>query len=370
MPNEREGCRVFRDLLHRHLDDALDLADEATFVGHMAVCARCRGALDQFNSHIQAHRVLASGGRMDAATARALKRALPEEFSALSGRVVRSRARKLGQLKFQVLQVYAQHILNGHAWPPLLDPQALQEAEDASNSLLDNLARYKEDDMIFADGGPVVFNQLRRVLSIPLDQEHEGMDHQLRHIARGLLTARTLNPELDEHVLQLLGMILERLGHYQEAQTMFLSLAELQGPTRYHLRARALNSAARTSLRYLQAFEQARRWLEEAAALYPQRWTIEYNLASLYLWPSNPNRNERLGRAYFLECVRHCHQPEKLEQTVDADETLGSTLRRLMEEEHEIESVHVPRTPLSAHVPSPPPLHSAETSLEPPEVAG
>lgn len=371
MADEREGCRVFRELLHRHLDGKLELADEATFVGHMAVCTRCRGALEQFNSHIQAHRVLASGGRMDLATARALKRALPAEFSSLSSRVVRSRARKLGQLKLQVLQVYAQHLLAGHAWPTLLDPKALQEAEDASNCLLNNLARYKEDDMIFADGGPVVFSELRQVLATPMDPAHEGLDHQLRHIARGLLTARTLNPDLDEHVLQLLGMILEHLGHYAEAQKMFLSLAELPGSTRHHLRARALSSAARTSIRFLQAFDQARRWLEEAAALYPQRWTISYNLASLYLWPSNPQRNERLGNAHFFACVRECNHPEKLEQTILADEVLGPYFRHLLDEEHELASISVPRSPLSAHVsPSLPALHSAETCLEPPEATG
>lgn len=327
MPAEREGCREFRDTLHRYLDENLALVDQATFVGHLAVCPSCRGALLQFSHHIQAHKILAAGGQLDAESAQSLRAAVPLEFSAVSERVVRARARTLGQLKFQILQVYLKHILSEHAWPEVLDEAGLQKAHDASRSLLDNLERYKESSVIFADGGPVDLKDLRAVLDSPIDPDHEGLDPQLLNIARGLLSARTLDPSLDEYVLQLLGAILEQLGFFAEARQMFLTLANVGSKARNHLRSRALSSAARTSIRFLGDFAPALEWLKEANQLYPHRWTIEYNLASWYLWRTNPHRDVKEGARWFRACQKDCPKEETLQNLLLHDPPMQGLCR-------------------------------------------
>ncbi len=334
-----ENCREFRDTLNRYLDQDLELVGQATFVGHLAACARCRSTLLQYSDHIQAHRIMAAGGHLDRESVQALKRVVPSDFAAISDRIVRKRARELGRLKLQILQVYLKHVLSEHAWPRVLGEDELPAARAASRALMENLERFKESSIIFADGGMVDLRSLRDVLEQPLDGEREGIEPQLRHIARGLLSSRTLDPSLDEYVLQLLGVIFERLGYYREARHMFQTLAQVTPHLRPHLRAQALNSAAHTSFRYLGAFDDARRYLEEAARLYPDRWTIEYNLAALYLWPDNPHRDiERAGQ-WWRACRRHLPSWDKLQNLLAHDHVM----RQLLEQEGLIPETGAPQ---------------------------
>lgn len=328
---ESEGCREFRETLHRYLDDDLALVDQATFVGHLSTCSSCRGALLQFSEHIQAHRILAAGGRLDSESKVALRAAVPAEFASISNRVVRSRARTLGRLKLQILQVYLKHILSQHAWGPgVLDSDGLKAAQTASDKLLSNLERFEESSVIFADGGPVDLRQLKGVLDQPSEVARPGYSAQLMHIARGLLAARTLDPTLDDPVLHLLGAILEELGYYPEARQMFLALAELMAEVQPHKRARALSSAARTSLRFLGEYEQALSWLLEADRLFPNRWTIEYNLASWYVWPANPHRALETGRLWLEKCIRDCRKPEQLQNFLRQDTVMAGLFQGML----------------------------------------
>lgn len=322
-----QGCLAFRDTLHRYLDEDLELVDQASFVGHMAVCEQCRSALLQFSEHIQAHRILAAGGRLDSDIIRSLEKQVPPDFSSISKRVIRQRARALGRLKAQILQVYLKNLADEHAWPRLLSQTELNEASTTSEALIGRIEHFKESDVIFADGGPVDVRMLREVLGTPSPAYSGGREAQLWHIARGLLTARALDPGLDEYVLHQLGLILEELGYHREARQMFLTLAELTPQSRAHLRARALNSAARTSLRFLGEFDKARSWLEEADRLFPHRWTIEYNLASLFLWDGCPFRSTQLARQWFDAC-RQDSNPTQLAYLLEHD----ASMRRLCED--------------------------------------
>jgi len=322
------GCDTFRDTLNRSLDGDTELVDEAAFVSHIGGCVPCRRALQHYNRHIQAHRILAAGGRMDAHSVASLSQNLPHEFGFISDRLVRKRAKSLGTLKFRILQVYLKHVLSEHAWPPVLDEAALSEAQAASENLIDNLERYKESDVIFAEGGPVDLSGVRTALEKPLDGSGEGLEPQLQMIARGLLTARTLNPGLDEYILHLLGVILERLGFYAQARDMFLALARRTPDLRDHLRARALNSAGRTAFRHLGAFQQALAYLSEAEALFPGRWTVEYNLASWYVWPTNPERDPARAAPYFEAFAAHIQDVDRFENLLGQD----ITVRLLFEE--------------------------------------
>lgn len=313
-----EGCLAFRDTLHRYLDEDLELVDQASFVGHMAVCEQCRTALLQFAEHIQAHRILAAGGRLDSDIIRSLEKRVPPDFSSISKRVIRQRARSLGRLKAQILQAYLKSLTDEHAWPTLLNQSELNDASTTSEVLIGRIEHFKESDVIFADGGPVDVRMLREVLGTPSPTTSGQREAQLWHIARGLLTARTLDPGLDEYVLHHLGLILEQLGYHLPARQMYLTLAELTPQSRAHLRAKALNSAGRASLRFLGEFDRARGWLEEADRLFPHRWTIEYNLASLFLWEGCPFRSLESARRWFDAC-RQDSNPSQLAYLLEHD---------------------------------------------------
>lgn len=100
---------------------------------------------------------------------------------------------------------------------------------------------------------------------------------------------------------------------------MFLALADIMGRSQPHKRARALASAARTSLRFLGAYAEALQWLKEANELFPRRWTIEFNLASWYLWEKNPERDPEQGRAWLEKCWQDCKKPAELQRLIDQD---------------------------------------------------